>query len=209
MSSPSSGCQSTPNANRCDGSSTASIVPSSACAATGARRRRARSPGGGALHRRVVAEDLGEPRSLLERDVVVGERARRVLVLVVADHVGQMLDEVAAARDVQHLAAAANGQDRHVACQRAVEQCELRAVALRHDAEGLVVRLLVVEIGIEVRAAREEKPVDSVQRLLMPSSLGGIRPAARRRARSRARRQPARARPLRPSSSSVPESRTS
>src|ERR671936_1530417 len=47
-----------------------------------------------ALDRGALPEEPGEARALLELDVVVGEDARRVLVLVVADELRQMLDEV-------------------------------------------------------------------------------------------------------------------
>ena len=55
------------------------------------------------LDRGALAEQRAEPRPLLHVDLVIGEDARRVLVLLVADDVRQVLDEVAAARDVQHL----------------------------------------------------------------------------------------------------------
>jgi hypothetical protein len=52
-------------------------------------------------------------------------------VLLVPDDVGQVLDEVAAAGDVQHLAPAADCEHRHVALERALEQRELGVVAPR------------------------------------------------------------------------------
>src|SRR6187551_717747 len=52
------------------------------------------------LHRRVVAEQRRQPAFGDELHVVVGVRARGVLVLVVADDVGQVLDEIAAEGDV-------------------------------------------------------------------------------------------------------------
>src|SRR5579862_554367 len=55
------------------------------------------------LHRHARAEQPAETGSRLELDLVVGEHPRGVLVLLVADLVGQVLDEVAAERDVQHL----------------------------------------------------------------------------------------------------------
>ena len=122
-SSPASGCQSTPTANRFSGSSSASTVPSSAHATS-----RSPSPMRPValvvmrLDRRALAEELAELRRRLDAHVVVGEDARRVLVPLVADDLGQVLDEVAAARDVQHLRAAADGEHRHVALERALEQ---------------------------------------------------------------------------------------
>ena len=52
---------------------------------------------------------------------MVGEHARRVPVLLVPDHLGQVLDEIAAERDVQHLASATDRQHRHVALERGRE----------------------------------------------------------------------------------------
>ena len=78
----------------------------------------------------MVAEQRLEPRARLERHVVVGVLTRRVLVLVVAEEVRKMLDEVAAEADVQHLAPAADGQQGHVALERLVQERQLGAVAL-------------------------------------------------------------------------------
>ena len=76
-----------------------------------------------------------------------------VLVLLVPDDLRQVLDEVAAAGDVQHLAPAADCEDRHVALERALEQRELGVVAPADDAGGLLVRFLAVELRVEVGAA--------------------------------------------------------
>src|SRR3954451_3412734 len=61
------------------------------------------------LDRRVVADQRAELRLGLDRDVVLGELAGQLLVLLVPDHLGQVLDEVAAESDVQHLRAATYG----------------------------------------------------------------------------------------------------
>src|SRR2546421_178150 len=55
------------------------------------------------LDGRTLTEEIRDARPLLGNDVVVAERAGDVLVLRVADDLRKMLDEVAAARDVQHL----------------------------------------------------------------------------------------------------------
>ena len=67
-----------------------------------------------------------------EADVVVGavERPADAAVLVVAVALGQVLVERAAARDVHHLHAAADAEQRQVALQRAARQGELEGVAL-------------------------------------------------------------------------------
>src|SRR5438132_3778664 len=61
------------------------------------------------LHGRAAAEHRCEARSLLERDLVIRVRPRRVPVLLVAHNLGEMLDEVAASGDIHHLKAAAAG----------------------------------------------------------------------------------------------------
>ena len=99
---------------------------------------------------------------------MVGERPRRVLVLLVAHDLGQVLHEVTSERHVQDLRAAADGQNRHVARERRLEQGQLAAVALRDDTLGLRVRFLAVHLRVEVRAAGEHDPVEDVQRLLDP-----------------------------------------
>src|SRR6266508_361809 len=89
------------------------------------------------LDRHTLAEKRADATAALQPDVVVGKRAGRVLVLLVADHVGQVLNEVAAERHVEHLAAAADSENGHVARERRLEQRQLGPVALLHDAGGL------------------------------------------------------------------------
>src|SRR5689334_24582047 len=60
------------------------------------------------LDRDAVADDPAEAAAGLDRDLVVGELAEPLLVQLVAERVRQVLLEVAAARDVEHLAAAAD-----------------------------------------------------------------------------------------------------
>src|SRR6185436_8113861 len=77
------------------------------------------------------ADDLREPRSALYLDRVLGERAEHLAVALVADRVGQVLDEVADADDVQELESATDGQRRNVALERPPEQRHLTRVAMR------------------------------------------------------------------------------
>ena len=125
------------------------------------------------LDRRAIAEDRAEPAVALEANVVVGERPGRVLVLLVADDVGQVLNEIAAERDVEHLAAAADGEHRHVALERRFEQRSSARSRSRHDAGRLGVRLLAVELGVEIGAAGEDDPVERVERLVDSVGCGG------------------------------------
>ena len=122
------------------------------------------------LDRGALTEQRAEPRSLLDLDLVVGEDARRLLVLLVADDLGQVLDEVAAAGDVQHLRAAADREHGHVALERGAQERQLGPVALRTRARRLGVCVLAV---------------------LAP----GRCPSRRRRGRRRARRASPRSRP--------------
>ena len=185
-SSPSSGCQSTPTAKRLSGPRAprpsrrrptrprASPSPSRPkpwwwCDFTGAR-----SPS-------------TPPRRLpgLDVDVVVGEHARRVLCRSSPTHLGEVLDEVAPARDVQDLRAAADGEHRHVALERRARGARAR----RASRSG---RVPVVSgcgsapyvAGSRSLAAGEDEAVERVERLLDAVARAAARAAhARRRAR--------------------------
>ena len=119
-----------------------------------------------ALHRRAVAEDSLHSAAGFQLDVVIAEDARRVLVLLVTDDVRQVLNEIAAESDVQDLAAAADREHGHVPPERRLEEHELRAVTIRKDTRRLFVRLLPVQLGVEVGAPGEDEAVDRIERLL-------------------------------------------
>jgi len=96
---------------------------------------------------------------------VVAEHGRVGLVLVVAEHLGQMLDEIAAEGDVDDLAAPADGEHGHVARAGRPRERELGAVALGPHLDDLRMRRLVVALRVEVRAAGEDERVERVERL--------------------------------------------
>ena len=87
---------------------------------------------------------------------------------VVADVLGQVLDEVAAVGDVQQLRAAADREHGHVARERRLEQRQLGVVALAADAVVSGCGVAAVQLRVEVRAAREDEAVERVERLLDP-----------------------------------------
>ena len=72
-------------------------------------------------------------------DPVLAEGARLGTMHLVAEAVREVLLDVPAARDVQHLRAAADREHGHVALERSPHQLELELVALAHRAGGLVV----------------------------------------------------------------------
>ena len=83
------------------------------------------------LDRRVLAEERAEPALRSAIETSWSEKTPGVcLCLSSPDDLRQVLDEVAAARDVQQLRAAADRQHRHVPRERRLEQRELGAVAL-------------------------------------------------------------------------------
>ena len=100
---------------------------------------------------------------------------------------GQVLDEVAAARDVQDLAAAADREHRHVALERR------RRAARARRGRGRAAMPFVSGCGsapysvrVEVGAAGEDEPVERLERLLDRRPRSAARAAAgRRRARPR------------------------
>ena len=111
--------------------STASMTPSESCALT---IRPVAEPVDGlvvvALRIRRFADQRGQPGAGHRAHRRRGEHRVALLVAGVADHIGQMLVQRAAQRDVDHLRAAADAQHRHAAPDRAVDQRELPGVAL-------------------------------------------------------------------------------
>ena len=97
----------------------------------------------------------------------------------------ELLDERAAARDVEHLHAPADTQQRQVALERAAGQRELEAVAPRPHPDRLLRARLAVEARADVAAAGDEQAVEQVERL-----AGRRRRSRRRRAGSRLRARP-------------------
>ena len=117
---------------------------------------------------RVVAraEDRGKPGSLLHVHGMLGEGAEHLAVPLVPDGLGQVLEEVAAADDVQELEAAADRERRDVALERAPEERQLPRVAMRLRGVGLLVPLGPVRRRVDVDAAREDDTVEHVERLV-------------------------------------------
>ena len=113
-----------------------------------------------------MAEDRFEPRSLLHLDRVLREDAERLAVALVPDLVGKVLDEVTAAEDIEELEAAADRERRQIALERGLEQRELAgiAVGLRRVGRGMTVGAVAGRVDVD--PAREDDPVEDVERLL-------------------------------------------
>jgi hypothetical protein len=99
---------------------------------------------------------------------VVGavEAAEHAAVLLVAEQLGQMLVQRAAARDVHDLHAAADPEHRQVALQRAAHERDLEAVALGDDADRLGMVLGAVGARVDVDPAGEHEAVEPVEDLV-------------------------------------------
>jgi hypothetical protein len=111
---------------------------------------------------------------------VLAEDARHAAVHLVAEPVGQMLVDPAAAYDIQHLRSTANREHRDVPLERGAHQLELELVPLAYHSSGLRMRRGAVEARIEVGSTREHEPVHRVERLL---DAGARRHEQRRTAR--------------------------
>ena len=96
-----------------------------------------------------LTEDRGEARAALDVDRVLGEGAEHLAVALVADGLWEVLDEIAAAEDVEELEAAADRERRDVALERPGEERELAGVAMRLGRVGRGVTL-----GAVVRPGR-------------------------------------------------------
>jgi hypothetical protein len=94
------------------------------------------------------------------------ELAGHTLVDVVADGLGQVLDEVSAAGDVEELEAAADRERRQVARERRLQERQLARVAACVRDVRLGVCLGAIVRRVDVGAAGEHDPVERVERLL-------------------------------------------
>ncbi len=201
MSSPASGCQSTPTVKRFPRAGSQRLDR----AVLGARGRpgvvrpsaeAAAAPDGGAdLDRspRSRAAVPAEPRAAGRASATScsANSPGHVLVLAVSGRprLGEVLDEVAPERDVQHLRAAADPERRQVALERRPQQHELSVVAERKRPVGLcgwASRRRRAPGRGWFRAAREDEPVDArrASRPLPRSSGGTEQRPPRRRART-------------------------
>jgi hypothetical protein len=114
----------------------------------------------GGRHLRGGAENPGELAGRADLHVVSGQLDRIRLVAVVADPVGQMLDEGAAAGHVEQLHAAADGQEGQVGFDRGAGHEQLEPVPAVVGLVGLFVRRLVVERGVDVTSPGHQQRVD-------------------------------------------------
>jgi hypothetical protein len=110
-----------------------------------------------------LAQHLDEPAALGDRDVVPGEAADHRAMPLMADDVGQVLDEVAAESDVEHLHAAADRKNRNVPFERGAHECELPVVAIRARWPGARIAGRGVARWIDVTAAGEHETVHAVE----------------------------------------------
>ena len=119
-------------------------------------------------------EDRLEPCPFLDVDRVLREDTERLAVPFVPDLLREVLDEVAAAQDVQQLEAAADRERRQVALERRLEETQLAGIAVglrrigRRVTVGTVVRRIDVDAAREDDARRERRASPR-----SPSSLGG------------------------------------
>ena len=172
------------------------------------RRRPCRSPGDGATSRAPARRAATPSRVPSFTSTSWSANSPGVcLCFSSPTHVRQMLDEVAAAGDVQHLRAAADGEHRHVAVERRAQERELAAVALRPRPGRLRMRIVAVLGGSMSEPPEKSTPSSASSVSSIASSLGRHeqRPAAGRldHLRRRPAGSPPPARPRRPSGRSA------
>ena len=127
------------------------------------------------------AEDLGKARPVLHVDRVLREHPQRLAMALVPDRLWKVLDQVAAAQDVQQLEPAADGERRQVAMERRAEERELGRISVQLRGVGCGMALVAVLRRVDVDPAREDQPVEHVERLVDPDRAGRDeeRPASR------------------------------
>ena len=114
---------------------------------------------------RLAPEDALQARAGGDDDRVGRDPARLLLAVrdLDADGVGDVLEERAAARDVEQLLAAADRQDRHPARVGAAQQLELEGVEVGLGRAERRVRLLAVGRRVHVGPAGDHQPAEAVE----------------------------------------------
>src|SRR4051794_8275172 len=118
--------------------------------------------------------------------VMVGavEAPQDAPVVLVAEQLGQVLMQRPAARDVHDLHPAADAEQRQVALQRAPYEGDLERVAARVRLARQGMGQRTVGDGVDVGAAREHEPVETLERLV---GIGDERVVGDEQQRRRAR----------------------
>ena len=125
-------------------------------------------------------------RAGLDAHLVAGEVGGQHAVLVVAEHVGQVLVQRAAVGDVEQLHAAADAEHGDVVLAGGARERQLEGVAAGLLVGGRRVRLLPVAVRRDVAAAAAED--HAVERREQVVRVRGVR-RRRRRAGARGRRR--------------------
>lgn len=119
----------------------------------------------GIHHQFGCADDTGQKGIGNDGDWVgnlAGRDAEFVLAVVqsIGDIIGQVLVERTTERDIEHLDAAADGEDRYVTLERRTNQSDLEAIAsLGYAVRKGMSSCCAVQLGIDVAATSEEKPI--------------------------------------------------
>jgi hypothetical protein len=108
-----------------------------------------------------AAEDRREAGALLDTHVVAAEAAGRRRMIRVTDQVGHVLDERAAAGDVEDLHPAADAEHGQARVEGLGEQGRLAVVAVVHGDLRVLTRGLAVALGVDVGSAGEDQSVQA------------------------------------------------
>jgi hypothetical protein len=112
-----------------------------------------------ALH--CVARNAGQVRSALNDDIHGRKRSATLLIVIVADHVGQVLDEIASLVHVEHLRATADAEERQVCCDGGCEQVVFELVSIPSGLIRRLVRGLSVARRVNIFAAGNQQAIEA------------------------------------------------
>ena len=111
----------------------------------------------------VPADEFVEEACLFDADPVAGEGAGRRIVILVTDHVWQVLDERASSEHVENLHAPADGEHRQAHALGREQQRQLAFVSGGSGLLGSMMALCPVAGRVDVRAAREQQAVQTAE----------------------------------------------
>ena len=113
-----------------------------------------------------LAGGAGSKGACGQRDVVIGtvEGAHHTQVFVVAETLGEMLQERASQRNIDQLHASADTEHRHIPLDRGAKQRDFKE-SRSGTVSGLGVGLLAVAGGVDIGAASKHQAVEQVEHL--------------------------------------------
>jgi hypothetical protein len=124
--------------------------------------------------RDVVSHNAGQMRPTLNGDIHGGKSSATLLVVIVANHFGEMLDEVSALVHVEHLRSSTDAQKGQVCGDCRSKQVILQSIAIATWFVCRLVGLLTVASRVDVFTSRNDESIEARHNVSCRVSIGWL-----------------------------------